>query len=115
MNAKQGVDMRWLSAPAWYGAWQADQLHIAKTGQPATITSTGEGKHRAHRSAHYAGGYLGHSRAFDLRIWAFTGTGEVPAPAAFAKDLQDALGDDYQVILEADHIHVEWQPVYDGG
>lgn len=64
---------------------------------PFVVTSISEGQH-SNGSLHYVG------HAFDLRS---------PAPA-FAQRLvaalKDALGDEYDVALETDHIHIEWQP-----
>lgn len=108
MIFKAGVDGRWLCTAAWWGAHRADQLHQELATGQAVITSTGEGRHRATRSLHYAGGYLGESRAFDMRIWTIPETHR----REFVTRLQAELGTDYQVILEDTHIHVEWQPIY---
>lgn len=62
------------------------------------ITSALDGEHQR-ASLHYVG------CALDLRRPASPTTA-----AAIAKELGDALGNDYDVILEADHIHVEFQP-----
>lgn len=108
MQFKSGVNPRYLSAPAWFGAWQAARLHLEDTGGlEAVITSTGEARHSAERSAHYAGEYgFGFSRGFDLRIW------HLDNPADFRSRLKKRLGKDYVVVLESDHIHVHWSPTF---
>jgi len=68
-------------------------------GYPMTITSVTDGQH-SDKSLHYAGA------AFDLRTrhldWA-----EIQP---IVDTLRHRLGLDYDVVAEADHIHVEYQP-----
>lgn len=72
----------------------AEQI-FAKYGSELVITSANDGKHKAD-SLHYAG------KALDLRTWHVSGReGQVVA------DLQRALGDDFDCVAEADHIHIE--------
>lgn len=63
------------------------------------ITSGMEGKHSS-GSLHYAG------LAFDFR------TRHVKPDSRFelAARLQAELGEEFDVVLEADHIHIEWDP-----
>lgn len=64
-----------------------------------TITSVTEGKH-SRTSLHYSGA------AIDIRT-----RDMVPGVAeATAKRLRARLTAEYDVLLERDHIHVEWQP-----
>lgn len=63
------------------------------------ITSVKDGKHMK-GSLHYSGS------ALDLRIYP---EGRVP-PGQMAKEIQNRLGKDFDVILEPDHIHIEYQP-----
>lgn len=65
--------------------------------QKLTITSARDGKHKTN-SLHYTG------KAFDLR------TKDVPDAVAMREVLQQRLGHDFDVILEPDHIHVEYDP-----
>lgn len=102
MLAKLGVDVRTLSAEAWYAAFIADQVRADYDDGEITITSTTEGKHSVERSAHYRGD------AIDIRIR------DMASPVTFADQLKNALGDDYVVLLERDHIHVHWSPIYRG-
>lgn len=67
-------------------------------GQAAAfvVTSVMEGAH-SRASIHYTGG------AADLRR-------PVIKTAEIVADLKLKLGDDFDVVLESDHIHVEFQP-----
>ena len=62
-----------------------------------TITSVCEGVHKD-GSLHYAG------KAFDVRIRDLGGI----LPLDVARTFRARLGSQYQVVLEADHIHVEY-------
>lgn len=106
MNFKQGVDPKYLSAPAWWGLWKADEVHKGLAQKEAVCTSTGDSRHSADRSRHYTGDYgFGFCDAFDLRTW------HVEAEE-YAAVLREELGPDYVVIVESDHIHCHWAPVY---
>lgn len=65
-----------------------------KHGVEAVITSGRDGKHME-GSKHYEG------KAFDLRTWHVI--------EEVAKQLRMYLGKDYDVIVEKDHIHIEWE------
>ena len=68
----------------------------AQMDQDVTITSGTDGKHMV-GSKHYSG------EALDIRL-----LGE--RTKEFMARLSSRLGSAYQVILEADHIHVEFDP-----
>ena len=75
--------------------WIAQQQ--APVGYEMTITSGCDSKHKAN-SAHYKG------RAFDIRIR------DLPEDASaqtWAKRIQASLGNNYFVLLETDHIHIQ--------
>jgi hypothetical protein len=63
----------------------------------ATITSCIDGKHKR-ASKHYTG------CAVDLRIWNIVDVEKA------AMELRQALTDDYDVVVESDHIHLEYDP-----
>lgn len=93
---KHGVDLRGLSP----------QMAIAYTiatkcyGQyDCVITSANDSKHGPN-SLHYKG------QALDLRTRHMNGQG---LQAVFHK-LKEALGEQFDTVLEADHIHVEYDP-----
>ena len=79
-----------LAAAVAEGVYQAE-------GRDCVITSGLEGKHMAN-SLHYSG------NAIDLRI---AGSKD---PSLTAAKIRAALGDEFDVVLESDHIHVEFQP-----
>src|SRR5690349_11589925 len=72
-----------------------------KRGVECVITAGNDGTH-SETSEHYAG------RAVDLRI------NNLPSPIvdgrAIVSELTQALGRDYQVLLETDHIHLAYKP-----
>lgn len=72
---------------------------MGKRGVDATITAGLDGKHMA-GSLHYVG------CAFDLRHNMLS----VADQEAVRLEIKDALGDDYDVVVEGDHIHLEFQP-----
>lgn len=91
---KNGVDLRGLSP----------QMAIAYTiacrcyGQyDCVITSASDGKHGPN-SLHYNG------QALDLRTRHLNGQG---LQSVYHK-LKESLGDQFDVVLEADHIHIEF-------
>jgi hypothetical protein len=93
---KHGVDLRGLSP----------QMSIAYTiacrcyGQyDCVITSASDGKHGPN-SLHYSG------QAMDLRTRHMNGQ---TLQLVYAK-LKEALSDQFDVVLEADHFHIEWDP-----
>jgi hypothetical protein len=65
-------------------------------GFKLVITSVVDGKHRIN-SLHYAG------YAIDIRLPP-SNVSEVVA------ELKEGLGDEFDVVLESDHIHIEYQP-----
>lgn len=88
----EGLNSRLVSA-----IFLADRLHRQETGKELVITSLNDGKHKKD-SLHYSG------KAADLRIW------ELQDPSLFCAELAQALGDDFDVVLERDHIHLEYDP-----
>lgn len=66
-------------------------------GVELVITSLNDG-HHSHQSFHYSG------NAADLRIW------HLADPAATVARIKERVGPDYDIILEKDHIHIEYQP-----
>lgn len=96
MRIKHDVDLRGIQPQAVIAAVVAEALYT-KVGAAVVITSGVEGAHME-GSLHYKG------LAIDIRL-PFLGTG-----AKMRLDLMDALGPQYDVVLEKDHIHIEFQP-----
>jgi len=69
-----------------------------QAGLKMTLTSCRDGNHSRY-SHHFKG------LAWDIRVWDIKGRIQW-----MCGQLQDALGSEYQVINEEDHIHVEYDP-----
>ncbi len=95
---KPGVRVTGMRPEILFAIVAAERAY-QKAGHDCVLTACVDGRHTT-GSLHYAG------LAVDLR------TRDVPA--AELKDLlaciRDSLGPDYDVILEADHLHIEFQP-----
>jgi hypothetical protein len=74
----------------------ADQVYT-RHGMAFVLTSVTDGKHSI-KSLHYSG------NAFDCRI--YDGTDN----EALVKEIKGKLNIDFDVILEKDHIHIEFDP-----
>ncbi len=65
----------------------------------------------ANDSTHMEGSLHFDNRAFDIRTRNIVGIKAFPQAArAWTTRMQNALGDDYDVVLESNHIHVEYDP-----
>jgi hypothetical protein len=76
-----------------------DRIHQTYANRDAIVTYTTNGRH-SERSLHYSG------NAIDLRTRDLTRE----QIAAIVEQLREELGDDYDVIFEGDHIHIEYDP-----
>lgn len=65
------------------------------------ITSANDSKHME-GSLHYK------NRAFDIRIWNIVGGHGIHR--VWCEKIRSILGTDYDIILETDHIHIEYDP-----
>lgn len=74
---------------------------MARHSYDFVLTSVGDGKHKV-GSLHYKG------RAFDFR----TNKIHESMRARIFTDIREALGPEFDVLLEKDHGHVEWDPEY---
>jgi len=95
MLIKAGVDISRLNREIRRALNTIDTIHHSY-GIDLVITSTFEGNHGA-GSLHYA------NDAIDIRIL------QTFKNNVFA-DLRDRLGNDFDVVLERDHIHIEYDP-----
>lgn len=98
---KFGVDLRGLSPQMAVAHTIACWVYFKNTGNPyaCVITSGSDGKHGPN-SLHYKG------KALDLR----TNTILPALLPTLVKELRWALGEQFDVVLESDHIHVEFDP-----
>lgn len=96
---KAGVDLRGLTPQMAVAYTIASLVYRDKAGISCVITSGSDGKHGPN-SLHY------HGKALDLRTNNLRGPLVHPVYLA----LKEALGAQYDVVLEADHIHCEFDP-----
>lgn len=96
---------RWLPE-VWYAVLVSEAV-FEEYGYDLIITSGRDGTHKR-ASAHYSG------RAADYRIRHIAGYPDLghnaPEIQAIVSDLGTALGRYYDVVLESNHIHVEFDP-----
>ena len=97
MNIKEGATVEGCQWQMFHAALVAEQIY-KKYGAECVITAGTNGKHME-GSLHYKG------LALDLRTFNVSGR-ELQIKVA----LQQALGKDYDVVIEKDHIHVEYDP-----
>ena len=97
---KSGVTLLGLQPQMVVALIAAHSLYDQR-GVECVITAGNDGTH-SDTSEHYSG------RAIDLR------TNHLPSPSvdgpAIATELADALGRDYHVLFEKDHIHLAYRP-----
>ena len=96
MKLKKGVKVQGVRPEIVLALIAADRVY-RENGAVMVVTSVVDGAHSA-TSLHYTGA------GADLRRW------NLPNPRKAADAISEALGDDYDVILEDDHIHIEYQP-----
>jgi len=71
---------------------------LAPAGYEITITSACDGNHKS-TSKHYKG------KAFDFRTRDFPQNASIQT---WARRLQNRLGDEYFVLIEKTHLHIQW-------
>lgn len=77
--------------------WVADRVYEELGATQFCVTSLSDGKHKV-GSKHYCG------KGLDLRIWTLDEDKRKPA----AERIQHRLGVGYFVLLESDHIHIQY-------
>jgi hypothetical protein len=99
LSIKAGVKVEGMRPEILLAAVAAERVY-EKAGFECMITSCVEGQHMA-GSLHYKGA------AIDLR------TKNVPHPAELKQivdRIKQCLGVDYDVVVETDHLHIEYDP-----
>ncbi len=98
LNIKPGVRLAGVRPELLIAIIAAERV-CAAAGHDLTITAGVDGRHMP-ASLHYAGA------AFDLRTRDLAAE-DVPK---IVEHLKACLADDFDVVIENDHIHVEYQP-----
>lgn len=98
MKIKQGVRIAGVKPELLFGLRVAESVY-AKEGFELTVTAVVDGTHKV-GSKHYVG------MAADLR------TIDLPvgAPARIVAALKAQIDQDFDIVLESDHIHLEYDP-----
>ena len=97
MKLKAGVNLENVSWVMFRAAVIAESVY-RQYGTELVITSANDGTH-GDKTLHHKG------LALDLRTWTLNGR-----ETMVAQSLRNALGEDYDVILERDHVHIEVSP-----
>lgn len=95
MLLKPGVELSRLVRPVRRILSTLDRI-FKRHSECLVITSTYEGNHSP-SSLHYS------NEAIDIRL-------PVVERINILKDIKDALGEDFDVVVEIDHIHIEHDP-----
>ena len=98
MILKPGVKIQGIRPELLFALFVADKIYD-RYGRVLVVTSLNDGQH-SYGSFHYNG------LAADLRTRYF----EADQLDPIKKDLIEALGPDYDVVLEKDHFHIEFHP-----
>ena len=107
MKLKEGASLRGVQWQMFYAALIIEGV-LQKSGYECVITSGTDGQHgvgpskpgKADKTLHDDG------LALDIR----NRTIPVPEREPIRKDIAQALGPDYDVVLEKDHFHLEFDP-----
>jgi hypothetical protein len=98
MKLKDDVSTRGMRPELLFALNVASEVFM-RAGSEMTVTSIADGQH-AFRSRHYDGA------AFDFRIYHLSRQ----KIEKIISELKDGLNQDYDVVLEKDHGHVEYDP-----
>lgn len=101
MRLKPGVRMRTVLPQLVIGMMVLDAVYKNVTGADMVVTSITDGQHSS-KSQHWLGG------AFDSR----TKLANIPRDTAeqIAAESRAQLGPDWDIVVEDDHIHSEYDP-----
>tara|TARA_R110000823_G_scaffold210943_3_gene341310 strand:+ start:3583 stop:3894 length:312 start_codon:yes stop_codon:yes gene_type:complete len=99
MKTKYGVKIKGIKPEMVLGLLIAEGYFDSMGISEMVVTSATDGKHGV-GSLHYVG------YAADVRTWAIQDGDLID----FTTGLSEELGEEFDVVLEKDHIHIEFQP-----
>lgn len=104
MLLKLGVDISRLNRECRRSLPRVEAIFARRVRRESVITSTFEGKH-SEGSLHYA------DDAYDIRRPSHPDMGfDLSVDSSIVEDLKEAFGSDFDIVLEPDHIHIEYDP-----
>ena len=98
MRLKPGTKLKGLQPQILFAAFVAEEVYAAR-GRDLWITSGNDGKHLPN-SKHYDG------QAIDIR----TKNLDQHEVAGVVEAIRVRLNDEYDIVLETDHLHIEYDP-----
>ena len=99
MKLKAGVKLDVFSPQILLAIYIADQVYVSMFNKEMVITSISD-------SVHGSGSLHPLGKAVDIRARDVTSLGK----NAFVVAMKTKLGDNYDVVLEKDHFHIEFDP-----
>ena len=99
MRVKEGVKIAGLRPEILLAIQVADLVYLKITGEEVWITEITGGTH-GRGSLHYVG------QAIDIRTRGLS----KETIANIALEIRERLGENYDVVIESNHIHIEFQP-----
>lgn len=99
MNLKPGASLKGVGWQMFYASIVVEQTYKRYGFAECTIVSGTDSKHKD-GSLHYEG------EALDYRIWHILRE----SLDRMAEEIRGRLGPDYDVVVEEDHLHIEYQP-----
>ena len=112
VNIKPGVSFEGLQTGVMDPVLDAAAKAAALFGKPAVVTSGTDHHHKRKQNSKHAHGHALDFRRIDRTV-STDGSVSFPDQAAAryqARVIADELGPQYDVVLEGDHIHVEYDP-----
>jgi len=106
MKFKDGVSVDGITKECISGMFVAEEVIKLYYNREMVITSVTDGKHKE-GSKHYEG------NAFDIRTWTSRTSGKQMSTGAkrhLAYLIGLSLGDDWDLVAEPTHLHIEYDP-----